>query len=575
MFSSFNTDSTADLKELLRFEDTINIGAAVPRWQQRKTGQAPAPIDITGGEDCRLDQLPSAGTQGSRTPGGSRRGNGLSAATSKTPISSKSPYAGDRFIPTRGAMDMEASRFNLAGNENHDMHGFSAGLAAASAACSLSTSPRSDRSASTPSGVPPTSSSLAAAVTLAVGSSEAAAGSPTSAYRRSLKQNLFDGQDPAAAKVLAFRNKAPAPTLDAVCDGSHMRVLYSQNKSAHSSQAIAARKTTRHIPQAPERILDAPDLVDDYYLNLLDWSASNVVAIALGTSIYMWDANTGECEQLLETSEAGDFVTSVAWIPEGSGNGCLAVGTNHSVVQLWDVGRKKCMRTMRGHTARVSSLAWNRHILSSGSRDSTIMHHDVRVAQHVVGTLHGHHQQEVCGMKWSPDGSQLASGGNDNLLMVWDGFQSTAPRFSIDAHCAAVKALAWCPWQSHLLASGGGHADRHLRFWNTQTGACVSAVDTQSQVCSIVWNKHDKELVTSHGFTQNQLCLWKYPSLTKVAELTGHTARVLHMSLSPDGTTVASAAADESLRFWKIFQEPPKQPKGGVSANMLRSLNIR
>lgn len=42
--------------------------------------------------------------------------------------------------------------------------------------------------------------------------------------------------------------------------------------------------------------------------------------------------------------------------------------------------------------------------------------------------------------------------------------------------------------------------------------------------------------------------------MAKIAELTGHTARVLHMALSPDGTTVLSASADESLRFWKVFE---------------------
>jgi cell division cycle protein 20 (cofactor of APC complex) len=43
--------------------------------------------------------------------------------------------------------------------------------------------------------------------------------------------------------------------------------------------------------------------------------------------------------------------------------------------------------------------------------------------------------------------------------------------------------------------------------------------------------------------------------MTKVAEMTGHSARVLHMAQSPDGTTVVSAAADETLRFWKCFSE--------------------
>lgn len=45
-----------------------------------------------------------------------------------------------------------------------------------------------------------------------------------------------------------------------------------------------------------------------------------------------------------------------------------------------------------------------------------------------------------------------------------------------------AQALAWCPWQSSLLASGGGTADRNIRFWNANTGVCLSSVDTKSQV---------------------------------------------------------------------------------------------
>ena len=59
----------------------------------------------------------------------------------------------------------------------------------------------------------------------------------------------------------------------------------------------------------------------------------------------------------------------------------------------------------------------------------------------------------------------------------------------------------------------------------------------------------DKEVVSSHGFTHNQLILWRYAGhgrVHKVVELTGHQARVLHMAQYPDGTTIVSAAADET-----------------------------
>ena len=274
------------------------------------------------------------------------------------------------------------------------------------------------------------------------------------------------------------------------------------------------------------------------------------------------------------------------------GGNYLAVGTNSNVVQLYDVESQKLLRTMDGHHARVSSLAWNSHILTSGGRDSGIVHHDVRVAQHKVATLKGH-QQEVCGLKWSPDGQMLASGGNDNLLCLWDFRGGAAgasqwartlrggaqdPLRRLTDHQAAVKAIAWCPFQRNVLASGGGTADRTIKFWNSATGALLNSVDTGSQVCSLLWSPHERELLSSHGFSENQLCLWKYPTMTKVKELTGHTARVLHLASNADGTMVCSAAADETLRFWKVFGEPRRTKSkklGRAARGTLSGMNIR
>ncbi|XP_021941984.1 cell division cycle protein 20 homolog [Zootermopsis nevadensis] len=97
---------------------------------------------------------------------------------------------------------------------------------------------------------------------------------------------------------------------------------------------------------------------------------------------------------------------------------CLAVGTSMGVIQLWDCSNMKRVRIMGGHSARVSSLSWNSYILSSGSGSGQIIHDDVRRRDHSVAGFSSH-TQEVCGLKWSPDGRYLASGGNDNMLYIW------------------------------------------------------------------------------------------------------------------------------------------------------------
>ena len=94
--------------------------------------------------------------------------------------------------------------------------------------------------------------------------------------------------------------------------------------------------------------------------------------------------------------------------------------------------------------------------------------------------------------------------------------QSYSPRLILDQHIAAVKAVAWCPWQRNILASGSGTADRTIRIWDSQDGANLKCVDTGSQVCAIQWSNHYKELVSSHGFSDNQLIVWKYKDMSKV-----------------------------------------------------------
>ncbi|KAK9095620.1 hypothetical protein Scep_027089 [Stephania cephalantha] len=360
------------------------------------------------------------------------------------------------------------------------------------------------------------------------------------AYRKHLAEALNMNR----TRILAFKDKPP--TADSIFPET---LCVNQPKSV---------KPRRNIPQTSERTLDAPELVDDYYLNLLDWGSGNVLAIALGHTIYLWDAANASTSELTTIDDEDGPITSVSWAPDGRH---IAIGLNNSVVQLWDTTANRQLRTLRGgHRSRVGSLDWNNHILTTGGMDGLIINNDVRIRSHIVDTYKGHHQ-EVCGLKWSASGQQLASGGNDNLLHIWD--RSTASSNSptqwlhkLEDHTAAVKALAWCPFQGNLLASGGGGGDRCIKFWNTHTGACLNSVDTGSQVCALLWNKNERELLSSHGFTQNQLTLWKYPSMVKMAELTGHTSRVLFMAQSPDGCTVASAAGDETLRFWNVFGNP-------------------
>lgn len=146
--------------------------------------------------------------------------------------------------------------------------------------------------------------------------------------RQKLISEAMQLGDVNSRRIFSFQDKAPA------APESHqnpLRVVYS------IKTPMSTKSGTRYIPTSPERILDAPDIINDYYLNLMDWSASNIVTVALGKIIYLWNAGTGNIEQLREYDN-GDHACSLAWIQEGN---IVAIGGNDGTVELWDCETKK------------------------------------------------------------------------------------------------------------------------------------------------------------------------------------------------------------------------------------------
>ncbi|KAJ2747108.1 substrate-specific activator of APC-dependent proteolysis [Coemansia sp. BCRC 34301] len=391
-----------------------------------------------------------------------------------------------------------------------------------------------------------------------------------------------------ASAVLAA--SAPAPQARNLFGrASPVHDVYQQSPlTKESRRMLGSRTAPRVIPRDPIKVLDAPGIRDDYYLNLMDWSSDNRVSVALNSEVYVWDAASSQTTRLCDVGESGDWVTSVRWAESG---GQLAVGLNSGAVQIWDTARARCVRTFAGHSRRVGVLEWSASVISSGSRDKRIHNRDSRMRESALISTYYAHTQEVCGLKWSPDRVQLASGGNDNLLLIWDqrftpldsrvhsdvpGIAPAArtyrrPLFRLAEHRAAVKALAWCPTRPALLASGGGTEDRCIRLWNTHEGTALGSHDTRSQVCNLSWSHDGDELVSTHGYSENHVVVWKYPAMHPIALLSGHTKRVLYLAHSPDGQTVATAAADETIRFWNIFPKSASASSAATAAAAMPS----
>ena len=375
-----------------------------------------------------------------------------------------------------------------------------------------------------------------------------------------------------------------ASALSALLSPQKARVFAAPAGSRATEPAFGAGPATpRTQPLAsnfsavPHAILDAPDINDDFYCNVLSWSAKDHIAIGLGSDVYTMDAERTHYTFSTDRSvrrlcDMGDDVTAVSWAPRGDHVAVAAHGGGDAALMVFDFETGAPVRDLGWvHDGRCGVLAWNpeTRTLTTGSRDSCIWDLDLRCPGFPKTALRSKHTQEVCGLSWSPDGRTLASGGNENLLCLWDARCSRPePRVASKAHAAAVKAIAWSPDKRSLLATGGGTLDQTVKLWNASSGAVLESRPTGTQVTGLAWSKDTGQLLSSHGFSQNQLCVWRWDaakrSLDKLIEMRKHTARVLALAQSPDFARVASVGSDEVLMIWSVFDARADAGRGAL-----------
>jgi cell division cycle 20-like protein 1 (cofactor of APC complex) len=353
-------------------------------------------------------------------------------------------------------------------------------------------------------------------------------------FHQILKNNLFKNRP----KSLILTDNIESP-----------RNVWGPEKYQNSLTTIDETfHSERKISSTPFKVLDAPNLQDDFYLNVVDWSSNHNLAVGLGQALYIWNYHTNQVKKLTEFY-GRNLLTSVSWDPRSN---VLGIGSKEGSVSLWDGVKEVNLKKYYEHTERVGALSIFGSLLLTGSKDRNIILSDIRLKNSVVKKFTSH-KQEICGLKWSPDGNYFASGGNDNKLCVFSP-KTTYPLMK-KSHKAAVKAIAWSPRRVGLLASGAGTADRCIRLWNINSKQLLRTKETGSQVCNLAFSKQNDELISSHGFSNNEICIWNSTDFRKIKTLKGHLSRVLYLAMSPCGNYIVSGAGDETLRFWNLNYE--------------------
>lgn len=68
---------------------------------------------------------------------------------------------------------------------------------------------------------------------------------------------------------------------------------------------------------------------------------------------------------------------------------------------------------------RIGSISWaNQNVFACGSKDRSVTISDIRIKNMVVNRFENAHSQEVCSLVFSENENMLASGGNDNKVLL-------------------------------------------------------------------------------------------------------------------------------------------------------------
>jgi WD40 repeat protein/serine/threonine protein kinase len=280
---------------------------------------------------------------------------------------------------------------------------------------------------------------------------------------------------------------------------------------------------------------------------------TRIASAAADRTVKLWDAHSGA--ELFTLRDHADWVRSVTFHPDGSR---LASASMDQTVRVWDTATGSLLATLRGQAGGVLSVAYSPDAarLAGACDDNTVQLWDARTGGTVL-TLRGH-IGPVNSVTYSPDGLHLASAAADQTVKVWDARTGAAPR-TLTGHAGLVYAVRFSPDGTRLASASHDHT---VRVWDAKSGApLLSLRGHNAEIHAVSYSPDGARLASASE--DGTIMVWDAQGGGRLLTLRGHTdvprgpgparaspAGVLAVCFSPDGSRLASASWDGTLRIW-------------------------
>ncbi len=228
----------------------------------------------------------------------------------------------------------------------------------------------------------------------------------------------------------------------------------------------------------------------------------------------------------------------------------LTASTDGVLTRWWFSGTWKVIRTLGPLRFRVLALDFSPDgaLLAAGGGEPAVSG-EVNIWEIGKGLLarrlESLHSDTILGLRFSPDGSRLATAAADKFLKVVELKDGKTTR-SFEGHTHHVMGVDWQADGKRLVSAG---ADSVLKLWDYDSGDQIRTFNgPRKSITAVRWRPIDSEIVATSGDGSTRS--WNPENPAPKRTFTGTTDYVLCLSISANGGRVAAGCSDGSLLVW-------------------------